>query len=124
MTRGDQVTPNEAVALVRSSVRCTVVDDVFATIKSGSARVVDLDRIACPVLIASVDHDRILPMSRHSGRFRREIPGAEFRVLPGVGHTPMWDAPASPGAFRGLPGGGLPAPALRPSIRRPSSQGG
>lgn len=54
----------------------------------------DLDRVACPVLIAWGDRDRILPMSRHADRFRREIPGAEFRVLPGVGHTPMWDAPA------------------------------
>jgi pimeloyl-ACP methyl ester carboxylesterase len=93
MTRGDQVPPDEAVALARSSIRCTVVEDVFATIRSGTARVTDLDRIDCPVLIAWGDRDRILPMARHAGRFRREIPGAEFRVLRGVGHTPMWDAP-------------------------------
>ena len=93
MTRGDQVPPDEAIALARSSIRCTVVDDVFATIRSGSARVLDLDRIACPVLIAWGEHDRVLPMARHAGRFRRELPDAEFRVLRGVGHTPMWDAP-------------------------------
>jgi pimeloyl-ACP methyl ester carboxylesterase len=93
MTRGDQVPPDEAVALARSSIRCAVVEDVFATVRSGTARVVDLDRIDCPVLIAWGEKDRILPMARHAGRFRREIPGAEFRVLHGVGHTPMWDAP-------------------------------
>jgi pimeloyl-ACP methyl ester carboxylesterase len=32
-------------------------------------------------------------MARHADRFRREISGVDFRVLPGVGHTPMWDAP-------------------------------
>lgn len=95
MTRGDQVPYEDAVALARSSIRCAVVDDVFETIRSGSARVLDLDRIACPVLIAWGDRDRILPMAKHAGRFRREIPGAEFRVLPGVGHTPMWDAPGA-----------------------------
>jgi pimeloyl-ACP methyl ester carboxylesterase len=101
MTRGDQVPADEAVALARSSVRCSVVDDVFATMRSGSARVVDLDSIECPVLIAWGDHDRILPMERHAGRFRREIPGAQFRVLKGVGHTPMWDAPSLIGSMIG-----------------------
>ncbi len=95
MTRGHRVPPADALALARSSTRCTVVDDVFATMRSGSARVLDLDRIACPVLILWGDEDRILPMARHAGRFRREIPGAELRVLPGAGHTPMWDAPGS-----------------------------
>ena len=93
MTRGDQVPVQEAIALARSSANCTVVDDVFETIRSGSARVVDLDTITCPVLVAWGDKDRILPMDRHAGRFRREIPNVEFRVLPGLGHTPMWDDP-------------------------------
>jgi pimeloyl-ACP methyl ester carboxylesterase len=99
MTRGDQVPAAEAVALAQASAACTVVDDVFETIRSGSARVVDLETIACPVLVAWGDHDRILPMDRHAGRFRREIPGVEFRVLPGLGHTPMWD---DPGQIAGL----------------------
>jgi len=93
MTRGDQVPPEEAVALAQSSIRCTVVDDVFETMRSGAARCVDLDRIACPVLVVWGDRDRILPMDRHAERFKREIPNVDFRVLRGVGHTPMWDAP-------------------------------
>ena len=93
MTRGDQMPASEAVALARSALRCTVVEDVFTTIRNGSARVVDLDRISCPVLVAWGDHDRILPLEHHAGRFRREIPGVQYRVLPGVGHTPMWDDP-------------------------------
>ena len=93
MTRGDQVPADDAVALALSSIRCSVVDDVYTTIRSGSARVVDLDRITCPVLVAWGDKDRVLPLDKHAGRFRRDIPGARFRVLAGLGHTPMWDDP-------------------------------
>ena len=94
MTRGDQVPAKEAVALVRSSVACTVVDDVFATIRSGSGLMRDLDRISCPVLVAWGDKDRILPLAKHGPRFRDEVPGVDFRVWKGVGHTPMWDDPS------------------------------
>jgi pimeloyl-ACP methyl ester carboxylesterase len=91
MTRGDQMPAKEAVQLVRSSVACTVVEDVFATIRSGSGLMRDLDRIECPVLVAWGDKDRILPLPKHGPRFRDEIPGVEFRVWKGLGHTPMWD---------------------------------
>jgi pimeloyl-ACP methyl ester carboxylesterase len=93
MTRGEQVSITEAIALAESSARCSVVDDVFETIRSGQALLTDLDRIACPVLVAWGEKDRILPMDRHAPRFRREIPGVDFRVMPGLGHTPMWDDP-------------------------------
>ena len=93
MTRGDQVPAQEAVQLVRSSVACSVVDDVFATIRSGSGLMRDLDRIECPVLVCWGDKDRILPLPKHGPRFRDEIPGVEFRVWKGLGHTPMWDDP-------------------------------
>jgi pimeloyl-ACP methyl ester carboxylesterase len=32
-------------------------------------------------------------MDRHAPRLREGIPGVEFRVLRGLGHTPMWDDP-------------------------------
>lgn len=101
MTRGDQVPAREAAILVRSSVNCSVVSDVFETIRSGEALAHDLDRIDCPVLVAWGDKDRILPMAKHAERFRREIPGAEFRVMPGLGHTPMWDDPGQIAAIIG-----------------------
>jgi pimeloyl-ACP methyl ester carboxylesterase len=91
MTRGHLMPADEALRLIRSSVRCSVVEDVYETMRSGSARVLHLDRIDVPVLVAWGDHDRILPLERHAARFRAEIPGAEFRVLRGLGHTPMWD---------------------------------
>jgi pimeloyl-ACP methyl ester carboxylesterase len=95
MTRGDQVPVEDAIALAMSSMNCAVVDEVFDTIRSGTALLRDLDQISCPVLVAWGARDRILPMKRHAARFREEVPNVDFRVLPGVGHTPMWDAPAT-----------------------------
>ena len=94
MTRGDQVPRDQAIQLVRSSLKCTVVDDVFAAIRSGTALLKDLETIECPVLVTWGEKDRILPMAKHAERFKTEIPGVEFRVQRGIGHTPMWDAPS------------------------------
>ncbi|MEX2193891.1 MAG: alpha/beta fold hydrolase [Thermoleophilaceae bacterium] len=93
MARGEQVPVAEAVQLVRSSTRCAVVEAVFDVIRSGDAVLRDLDEIDCPVLVTWGDRDRILPLAKHAQRFRDEIPGVEFRVHPGIGHTPMWDDP-------------------------------
>jgi pimeloyl-ACP methyl ester carboxylesterase len=93
MTRGYQVPAAEALALARSSVRCDIVEDVYAVLRAGDAALHGLEQIDVPTLIAWGDHDRILPMERHAPRLRQEIPGVEFRVLKGVGHTPMWDDP-------------------------------
>jgi pimeloyl-ACP methyl ester carboxylesterase len=93
MTRGHQVPANEALAMARSSVRCDVVEDVYEVLREGKASVLELDRIDVPVLITWGSKDRILPMGSHSPRLRREIPGLEFRIHPGIGHTPMWDDP-------------------------------
>ena len=56
-------------------------------------RCASLDKIDVPVLITWGDKDRILPMETHAPRLREEIRGLEFRVTPGIGHTPMWDDP-------------------------------
>jgi pimeloyl-ACP methyl ester carboxylesterase len=93
MTRGHQVPANEALAMARSSVRCDVVEDVYQVLRDGKASVLDLDRIDVPVLVTWGSKDRILPIGSHSPRLRAEIPGLEFRIHPGIGHTPMWDDP-------------------------------
>src|SRR5829696_8043219 len=78
-------------SMTRSSIRCTVVENVFATMRDGSGRVVDLEQVRAPTLVAWGEKDRLLPKHRHANRFRAEIPGVRFEVLRGLGHTPMWD---------------------------------
>ena len=117
MARGHLVPAEEAVLLTRSSTRCTVVDDVFATMRDGTGRVLDLDQVRAPTLVAWGDKDRLLPMDRHANRFRREIPGVRFEVLRGLGHTPMWDDGARIAA---LIGDFAAAATARPrTVRRP-----
>jgi pimeloyl-ACP methyl ester carboxylesterase len=93
MTRGHQVPAAEALALARSSLRCDIVEDVYAILRAGDASLHDLDRVTVPTLILWGAKDRILPLETHAPRLREEIPGVEFRVVPGIGHTPMWDDP-------------------------------
>jgi pimeloyl-ACP methyl ester carboxylesterase len=93
MTRGHQVPAAEALQMARSSIACAIVDDVYAVIRDDRAPVLDLDQITVPTLITWGSKDRILPMDSHAPRLRAEIPGVEFRIHPGIGHTPMWDDP-------------------------------
>jgi pimeloyl-ACP methyl ester carboxylesterase len=91
MRHGELISPADAVDLSLDPLDCTVVNDVLASLRAGRAHVEDLDQVAAPTLIAWAELDRILPLGTCSARFKREIPNAEFRVLPRVGHVPMWD---------------------------------
>ena len=91
MRHGELISPWDAVDMSLDPLGCTVVDDVLASLRAGRAHVEDLDQIAAPTLIAWAELDRILPLATCSPRFKREIPNVEFRVLPRVGHVPMWD---------------------------------
>jgi pimeloyl-ACP methyl ester carboxylesterase len=119
MTRGHQVPAAEALALARSSIRCDIVEDVYTVLRNGDAALHDLDKIDVPVLVAWGDKDRILPLPVHSPRLREEIRGLEFRTMPGVGHTPMWDDPGLIAATIGdfaAKAAGTAAPAPAPPV--------
>lgn len=51
------------------------------------------DVALCPVHIAWSGRDKVIPYHRYGRPLRALVPGAEFEVLPGVGHVPMWDDP-------------------------------
>ena len=91
MRHGELVCPADAVDLSLDPLGCTIVDDVLSSLRAGRAHLEDLDQVTAPTLIAWAELDRLLPLATCSARFKREIPGAEFRVLPRVGHVPMWD---------------------------------
>jgi pimeloyl-ACP methyl ester carboxylesterase len=91
MRHGELIAPADAVDLSLDPLGCTIANDVLASLRAGRAHVEDLDQVAAPTLIAWAELDRILPLATCSARFTREIPDAEFRVLPRVGHVPMWD---------------------------------
>jgi pimeloyl-ACP methyl ester carboxylesterase len=91
MRHGELISPADAVDLSLDPLDCTLVNDVLASLRAGRAHVEDLDQVAAPTLIAWAELDRILPHATCSARFQRELTNAQFRVMPGVGHVPMWD---------------------------------
>ena len=93
MRHGELLSPSEALQLAESSLRCSVAAQAVAALAGDRDDLVlrELDRIACPVRLASPQFDRILPAERHAPRYRREIPGVDAVTLAGCGHVPMWD---------------------------------
>jgi pimeloyl-ACP methyl ester carboxylesterase len=92
MRHGELVAPADAVDMTRSSLRCAIADRVLEALSADRGLTLEgLDRITCPVLLATPRFDRILPPERHAPRLRREIPGVRSVILPGCGHVPMWD---------------------------------
>jgi pimeloyl-ACP methyl ester carboxylesterase len=93
MRRGDRLTPSEALDLCLTSIRCEVAERAIRELRADERGLLvdELDRISCPVLVATPQFDRVLPPARHAPRFLREIPGVQARTLTGCGHVPMWD---------------------------------
>lgn len=92
MTRGDLVSASDALRLAQASLACTVASQAIQALRADKRlTLTDLDHINCPVLLASPQLDRVLPVERHAPRLRREIPGVESVILQGCGHVPMWD---------------------------------
>jgi pimeloyl-ACP methyl ester carboxylesterase len=93
MRHGELVAPADAVDLALTSARCPISAAAIESLRADQGLALqDLDRIRCPVLLASPQFDRVLPAERHAPRFKRQIPGVEARTLPDCGHLPMWDA--------------------------------
>jgi len=124
MRHGELVQPADAAALALSALRCEVADRAIAALAADESVLLlgDLDRITCPVLMATPQFDRVLPPPLHAPRYRREIPGVEAITLPDCGHVPMWDDTAL--VVRTITGfvdrHTAPAPATAPDAQAPS----
>ncbi|HUB73522.1 MAG TPA: alpha/beta fold hydrolase [Solirubrobacteraceae bacterium] len=93
MRHGELVPPADAAAISRAALHCQISQRAIQALFADEAGLTigDLDRIACPVLLATPQFDRVLPGPRHAPRYRREIPGVEAITLAGCGHVPVWD---------------------------------
>lgn len=93
MRHGELVSPADAAEISEAALRCSISQRAIHALSADEAGLTigDLDRIACPVLLATPQFDRVLPGPRHAPRYRREIPGVKAVALPGCGHVPVWD---------------------------------
>jgi pimeloyl-ACP methyl ester carboxylesterase len=88
----ERLTPLEARLLIESTWRCAVYGDVVKAIPSQSLSE-PFAKLPCPVRLVWGAKDRLLPLRGYSERWRRVLPGADWLVLPEVGHVQMYDAP-------------------------------
>jgi pimeloyl-ACP methyl ester carboxylesterase len=92
MRHGERVPAGDALRLAQVSLGCTIAERAIEALRTDRGLTLEnLDQIACPVLLATPQFDRVLPPERHAPRLRREIPGVEPVVLADCGHMPMWD---------------------------------
>src|SRR4051812_32535178 len=88
---GDRLTPAQAVEVTRDLLACTVLDDLLRT----GEVIAPLDPLPCPIALTWSGDDAILPVAINGAVARARLPQARFEILPGVGHVPMIDDPAS-----------------------------
>jgi pimeloyl-ACP methyl ester carboxylesterase len=93
MRHGELVSPADAASISQAALGCSISQPAIQALRADDAELTigHLDRISCPVLLATPQFDRVLPGPRHAPRYRREIPGVKAITLAGCGHVPMWD---------------------------------
>jgi pimeloyl-ACP methyl ester carboxylesterase len=88
--RGGQLTSRQAVDLTRDTMQANlrrivpVIDD---------EAVAEYPDLGVPALVAWSERDRFTPLKHDGQTWLAATPHAEFRILPDVGHMPMFDDP-------------------------------
>src|SRR4051812_33886079 len=88
---GDRLTPAQVAEATRDLLGCVVADDILTT----TEEIAPLDPLPCPITLAWSGDDAVLPVAINGAVARARLPQARFEILPGVGHVPMIDDPAS-----------------------------
>ena len=93
MRHGELVSPADAAEISQAALGCSISQRAIRELLADNAGLTigDLDRITCPVLLATPRFDRVLPGPRHAPRYLREIPGVKAITLADCGHVPVWD---------------------------------
>ncbi|HEY2207518.1 MAG TPA: alpha/beta fold hydrolase [Pseudonocardia sp.] len=92
MERPGNIPRDELAEMLDDASECRMM----AALLSGEARLElmhDFDVALCPVHIAWSGKDKVIPYGRYGRPMQDTVRGAEFSVLPGVGHVPMYDDP-------------------------------
>jgi pimeloyl-ACP methyl ester carboxylesterase len=93
MERGDRVPAAAMLQMLSDAGRCTIIEQFGVAINRDGPFAGDMSHVGCPVRIAWGQNDRIIPPDRHGRPLLDRVPSAEFVVMPGVGHVPMYDDP-------------------------------
>jgi pimeloyl-ACP methyl ester carboxylesterase len=94
VSRPGQLTGEQASFLMRAPHRCDAFHDVLRRLPE-EPDPSPIDATAGPIRIVWGSEDRLLPLKGYSERWRRLVPTAEWIVLEGAGHVPMYDDPVA-----------------------------
>ena len=86
---GDQVTTRQAVDLTRD----TMHGDLKRIVPVIDEAVLEYPELGVPALVAWSEQDRFTPLRYDGDTWLAATPHTEFRILPDVGHLPMFDNP-------------------------------
>ena len=88
----ERLTPEQASFLLRAPHQCDAFYEVLQRLPD-EPDPGPLDAAAGPIRIVWGSEDRLLPMQGYSERWRRLAPKAEWVVIEGAGHVPMYCDP-------------------------------
>ncbi|HEX4446229.1 MAG TPA: alpha/beta fold hydrolase [Polyangiaceae bacterium] len=95
VSRPGQLTAAQAAFLMRAPHRCQAFYDVLRRLPHEPEPLpLALDASTGPLRVVWGSEDRLLPLRGYSERWRRLLPAAEWVILEGAGHVPMYDDPA------------------------------
>jgi pimeloyl-ACP methyl ester carboxylesterase len=92
VSRPGKLTPEQAAFLIRAPSRCAAFHDVLLRLPN-EPEPAPMNEPSCPMRIVWGSRDELLPMRGYSERWRRLLPYAEWIVVDGAGHVPMYDDP-------------------------------
>jgi pimeloyl-ACP methyl ester carboxylesterase len=86
---GERVTRGDLLEVIDDVLACTLCDELLST----EEQIAPLDPLPCPIVLAWSGRDRILPPGTSGARARLLLPQATWKLIPDVGHAPMFDDP-------------------------------
>jgi pimeloyl-ACP methyl ester carboxylesterase len=93
MERGDRMPADALLEMLVDAGRCAILDQFVAATGRDGPFAGDMSHVSCHVRIAWGQNDRVIPPDRYGRPLLDRVPQAEFVVMPGVGHMPMYDDP-------------------------------
>ena len=88
----ERYTPEDVDVLFDDIAGCAILGPLLSRARvDGPIR--GFAQVPCPVRIAWGGSDRTIPFRSYGRPMLQAVPGADFVVLPGVGHVPMVDNP-------------------------------
>jgi pimeloyl-ACP methyl ester carboxylesterase len=89
----ERLTDAQVTEMFEDAAGCSVIAELLAGVAEGAA-FTGFTELPCPVRLAWSAEDRTIPFRRYGRPVLDVLPGADFLMLPGVGHVPMIDDPA------------------------------